>query len=109
MTPVTSTVDAFTAEVIIGLLFFSVPAFAQESKTKIRISYPNISICRLGLFAAQQWKIFEQNGLDIRQTISKLEIRNSKQIQMIKTQKSSNPPHCLNSKALGTQACAIRK
>ena len=108
MTPVTSTVDAFTAEVIIGLLFFSVPAFAQEFKTKIRISYPNISICRLALFAAQQWKIFEQNGLDIRKQSRswKSEIRNKFKI---KTQKSSKPPHCLNSKALGTQACAIRK
>ena len=38
---------------------------AQETKTKIRISYPNISICCLALFAAQQWKIFEQNGLDV--------------------------------------------
>jgi NitT/TauT family transport system substrate-binding protein len=50
-------------------LFFSVttarPASAQEAKTKIRISYPNISICCLALFAAQQWKIFEQNGLDV--------------------------------------------
>jgi ABC-type nitrate/sulfonate/bicarbonate transport system substrate-binding protein len=41
------------------------PAAAQEAKTKIRISYPNISICCLALFAAQQWKIFEQNGLDV--------------------------------------------
>ena len=40
-------------------------ASAQETKTKIRISYPNISICCLALFAAQQWKIFEQNGLDV--------------------------------------------
>jgi NitT/TauT family transport system substrate-binding protein len=39
--------------------------FAQETKAKIRISYPNISICCLALFAAQQWKIFEQNGLEV--------------------------------------------
>src|SRR5512134_3327801 len=39
--------------------------YSQEAKTKIRISYPNISICCLALFAAQQWKIFEQNGLDV--------------------------------------------
>src|ERR1043166_3749680 len=37
---------------------------AQE-RTKIRISYPNISIASLALFAAQHWKIFEQNGLDV--------------------------------------------
>ena len=41
------------------------PAFSQDSRTKIRISYPNISICCLALFAAQQWKIFDQNGLDV--------------------------------------------
>src|SRR5262245_18467828 len=41
------------------------PGLSQEAKTKIRISYPNISICCLALFAAQQWKIFEQNGLDV--------------------------------------------
>lgn len=38
---------------------------AQEVRSKIRVSYPNISICCLALFAAQQWKIFEQNGLDV--------------------------------------------
>jgi len=40
-------------------------AVAQETKTRIRISYPSISIASLALFAAQQWKIFEQNGLDV--------------------------------------------
>jgi NitT/TauT family transport system substrate-binding protein len=44
---------------------FASPTLAQEGKTKIRISYPSISIANLALFAAQQWKIFEQNGLDI--------------------------------------------
>jgi ABC-type nitrate/sulfonate/bicarbonate transport system substrate-binding protein len=41
------------------------PALAQEGRTKIRISYPSISIANLALFAAQQWRIFEQNGLDV--------------------------------------------
>jgi NitT/TauT family transport system substrate-binding protein len=40
-------------------------ALAQEAKTKIRISYPSISIADLALFAAQQWKLFEQNGLEV--------------------------------------------
>jgi len=39
--------------------------YGQESRTKIRISYPNISIANLALFAAQQWKVFEQNGLEV--------------------------------------------
>jgi len=38
---------------------------AQEAKTKIRISYPTASICCIPLFAAQQWKIFEENGLEV--------------------------------------------
>jgi NitT/TauT family transport system substrate-binding protein len=50
-----------------GLLWVATAprAYAQESRTKIRISYPNISIANLALFAAQQWKVFEQNGLDV--------------------------------------------
>jgi ABC-type nitrate/sulfonate/bicarbonate transport system substrate-binding protein len=44
---------------------FATPAVAQESKTKIRISYPSASTASLALFAAQQWKIFEQNGLEV--------------------------------------------
>jgi ABC-type nitrate/sulfonate/bicarbonate transport system substrate-binding protein len=39
-------------------------ALAQEGKARIRISYPSISIANLALFAAQQWNIFEQNGLE---------------------------------------------
>ncbi len=38
---------------------------AQEPKTKIRISYPTASICCIALFAAQQWRIFEENGLEV--------------------------------------------
>lgn len=41
------------------------PAVAQESRTKVRISYPSTSIANLALFAAQQWNIFEQNGLEV--------------------------------------------
>ena len=40
-------------------------AVAQEGRTKIRISYPSTSIANLALFAAQQWNIFEQNGLEV--------------------------------------------
>jgi len=49
------------------LLFFigASPGFSQEARSKLRISYPNVSICCLALFAAQQWKTFEQNGLDV--------------------------------------------
>ena len=52
--------------IVVFALFVAVsPGLAQEVRTKIRISYPNISICCLALFAAQQWKIFDQNGLDV--------------------------------------------
>jgi NitT/TauT family transport system substrate-binding protein len=53
------------------------PGFAQEAKTKIRISYPNISICCLALFAAQQWKIFEQNGLEVESIQMRSQAANS--------------------------------
>ncbi len=39
--------------------------WAQETKPKIRIAIPSPSICCLHLFAAQQWKVFEDNGLDV--------------------------------------------
>lgn len=47
------------------MVAFASPGFSQEARSKLRISYPNVSICCLALFAAQQWKIFEQNGLDV--------------------------------------------
>jgi NitT/TauT family transport system substrate-binding protein len=50
---------------------------AQEAKSRIRISYPNISICCLALFAAQQWKIFEQNGLDVESIQMRSQAANS--------------------------------
>ncbi|MGE5306822.1 MAG: ABC transporter substrate-binding protein [Alphaproteobacteria bacterium] len=53
------------------------PASAQESRTKIRISYPNTSICCLALFAAQQWKIFEQNGLEVESIQMRSQAANS--------------------------------
>ena len=71
----------FVIAVIMGALFFvaaiGAPALAQEAKTKIRISYPNISICCLALFAAQQWKIFEQNGLDVESIQMRSQAANS--------------------------------
>lgn len=39
--------------------------FAQETRAKIRVAIPSPSICCLHLFAAQQWKTFEENGLDV--------------------------------------------
>ena len=64
-----------------GTFFFTAsmatPSFAQEAKTKIRISYPNISICCLALFAAQQWKLFEQNGLDVESIQMRSQAANS--------------------------------
>jgi NitT/TauT family transport system substrate-binding protein len=51
--------------ILAAVLALPATASAQESKSKIRISYPNVSICCLALFAAKQWKIFEQNGLDV--------------------------------------------
>ena len=53
------------------------PVSSQETKTRIRISYPNISICCLALFAAQQWKIFEQNGLEVESIQMRSQAANS--------------------------------
>jgi NitT/TauT family transport system substrate-binding protein len=39
-------------------------AHGQE-RSKIRVSIPSASICCLHLFAAQQWKVFEENGLEV--------------------------------------------
>jgi ABC-type nitrate/sulfonate/bicarbonate transport system substrate-binding protein len=39
--------------------------FAQEARAKIRVAIPSPSICCLHLFAAQQWKTFEENGLEV--------------------------------------------
>jgi ABC-type nitrate/sulfonate/bicarbonate transport system substrate-binding protein len=54
--------------VAIGVAFAMCGAVAQaqEGKTKIRIAIPNASsICCLHLFAAEQWNIFQDNGLDV--------------------------------------------
>jgi hypothetical protein len=58
-------VGAFICGVTVLTVAFVRPVFAQEGRAKIRISYPSTSIANLALFAAQQWKIFEQNGLDV--------------------------------------------
>jgi NitT/TauT family transport system substrate-binding protein len=58
-------VAAFMFGVAVLAALWACPARAQESRTRIRISYPNISIANLALFAAQQWKVFEQNGLEV--------------------------------------------
>ena len=57
--------DAFVFSIAILATVLARPALAQEVKTKVRISYPNVSIANLALFAAQQWRIFEQNGLEV--------------------------------------------
>jgi len=55
----------FTCAALIGSICFLSAAFGQESKAKIRIAIPSPSICCLHLFAAQEWKSFEDNGLDV--------------------------------------------
>jgi ABC-type nitrate/sulfonate/bicarbonate transport system substrate-binding protein len=55
----------FTCAALIGSICSLSVAFGQESKTKIRIAIPSPSICCLHLFAAKEWKSFEDNGLDV--------------------------------------------
>lgn len=49
--------------VLIGILVFVSPVRGQEGLRKVRIGYPDNTICCLPLFAALQWKVFEANGL----------------------------------------------
>src|SRR5215470_17907504 len=58
-------VEVLIFGVIVFIVDFVHPGFAQESRAKVRISYPSVSIANLALFAAQEWKIFEQNGLEV--------------------------------------------
>ena len=58
-------VGLFTFGMAVLTVVFASPALAQEVKSKVRISYPSTSIANLALFAAQQWRIFEQNGLEV--------------------------------------------
>ena len=51
--------------VLIGILVFVPLARAQEGLRKVRIGYPDNTICCLPLFAALQWKVFEANGLQV--------------------------------------------
>jgi ABC-type nitrate/sulfonate/bicarbonate transport system substrate-binding protein len=61
----------------LSFILTAAPLFAQAAKAKVRISYPNTSICCLALFAAQQWKIFEQNGLDVESIQMRSQAANS--------------------------------
>jgi NitT/TauT family transport system substrate-binding protein len=49
-----------------ALLAVGAALYAQDGRAKIRIAIPNASsICCLHLFAAEQWKLFQDNGLDV--------------------------------------------
>lgn len=56
---------SFMCVAVILSMCLATPAAGQESKAKIRIAIPSPSICCLHLFAAQQWKVFQDNGLDV--------------------------------------------
>ena len=50
--------------VLVVCAVMPVSGFAQERR-KVRISNPNFSFTALPLVAAREWKLFEQQGLDI--------------------------------------------
>jgi NitT/TauT family transport system substrate-binding protein len=52
-----------TLIILIGFLLAAPCLSAQEGAKKIRIAYPDNTICCLPLLAALQWKVFEANGL----------------------------------------------
>src|SRR6266508_1472055 len=51
--------------IAVTVLSHGTALYAQDGRSKIRIAIPSASICCLHLFAAQQWKVFEDNGLDV--------------------------------------------
>ena len=66
--------------ILSGACFFiiSIPhVSSQETRTKIRISYPTASIASLALFAAQQCKVFEQNGLEVESILMRSQAANA--------------------------------
>jgi NitT/TauT family transport system substrate-binding protein len=63
--PVSRNLSALLFLAFLGAGLVTVSVHAQEARSKIRISYPTASICCIALFAAQQWKIFEENGLEV--------------------------------------------
>src|SRR5262245_10621494 len=52
-----------TSIVLAGFFFFASSLGAQETATRVRVAYPDNTICCLPLIASLQWKIFEANGL----------------------------------------------
>src|SRR3990170_8518443 len=48
---------------LVGILLCARSLAAQEGLRKVRIGYPDNTICCLPLIAALQWKVFEANGL----------------------------------------------
>lgn len=49
----------------LALLTLAAPAGLAQEKPKLRVAIPSASICCLHLFAARQWKVFDDNGLDV--------------------------------------------
>jgi ABC-type nitrate/sulfonate/bicarbonate transport system substrate-binding protein len=48
---------------LVGFFFLASSLPAQEAARRVRVAYPDNTICCLPLIAALQWKIFEANGL----------------------------------------------
>jgi ABC-type nitrate/sulfonate/bicarbonate transport system substrate-binding protein len=48
---------------LVGFFFLASSLAAQEAARRVRVAYPDNTICCLPLIAALQWKIFEANGL----------------------------------------------
>jgi len=53
----------WTLIILMGPLLLASSLPAQEGLRKIRVAYPDNTICCLPLLAALQWKVFETNGL----------------------------------------------
>ncbi len=51
-----------------------------QEKAKIRIAIPSASICCLHLFAAQEWKLFDDNGVDVEIVLMRPQAANAAMI-----------------------------
>ena len=53
------------AFILCGTVFFAATGFAQERRSKLRISNAGFTITALPLLAAKDWGLFTANGLDM--------------------------------------------
>lgn len=67
----------WTLIALMASLVFALSLPAQERSNKIRITYPAYSLAVLPLFGAAQWKVFEENGVQVEILLARSQIANA--------------------------------